>query len=109
MLQNATFDTVLNTMGVECTWDSADGGASFVGRVLFNNPTEALRLQGFEFDPTASQMEFRAGTFTGLKERVDKRATTEFVYINASRFAVMAITAHHDGATFRASLQPNEP
>jgi hypothetical protein len=107
LLQTTVFDNILNVFGVEAEWEAADKGASFVGRVLFNNPTEPLRLQGFEFDPTKYEIEFREGQFPGLKERVDSRKTTEFVFVDGSRYAVLAIVMKYDGKTIRASVQPS--
>lgn len=107
-LRNSVFDTTKAVFGRQAEWIAADGGASFSGRVHFNNPTEALKVQGFEFQADAIEIEYREGEFAGLKERVDKRGTSETITIDSTEYLVRQVVRIHDGSTYLARLVPKQ-
>lgn len=107
VLRDNVFDTIKNVFGYECSWTAIDGGASYTGKVNFQNPTEVLKNIGVQYDENDWMMEYREGDFAGLFERVEKRNTpAEVVTIDSNNYYVMAVIQVHDGATYRAVLKP---
>ncbi len=106
-LQNTVFEQAKSLFGYPCSWTSVDGVATWSGRVLFKNPTERLDVGTFQYDPFRYEMEYKNGDFPGLYERVEGRGNPpEQVEIDGVKYEVRDITAHFDGQTFKATLQP---
>ena len=105
-LRNTVFDNTRAGFGRQAVWMAADGGASFSGLVHFNNPTESLKTLGFEFQVDAIEIEYREGEFEGLKERTDKRNSSEVITIDGTEYLVRQVLQIHDGGTFLAKLVP---
>lgn len=112
-VQEVSFDTVTRTMGYDASWTPSNGGAQQTTKVLLKNPTEKYGYLGNqeyqlpEFDPLHWTMEYREGTFEGLKELADKRnEVSETVTINNQQFFVASVYSKFDGKTFLATISP---
>jgi hypothetical protein len=109
--QDASFDLVTKAMGYDASWTPSSGGSAKTTKVLLKNPTEKQGYLGNqeyqlpEWNPLHWIMEYRKGTFDGLKEAVDQRGT-EHVYVNSQQFFVSAVYSKFDGKTYIATLAP---
>lgn len=106
-MQAGVFEQAKTLFGYAAAWVSVDGLASWTGNVLFKNPNESYRPGGtFQYDPYRYEMEYKAGDFPGLLERVESRGNPETVTIDGKEYHIRDITADFDGKTYRATLQP---
>ena len=112
-LQEVSFDTVSRTMGYDASWTPSNSSTEQTTKVLLKNPTEKYGYLGNqeyqlpEFDPLHWTMEYRAGTFNGLKELADKRnEVSEQVEINGQQFFVAGVYTKYDGKTYLATISP---
>lgn len=103
--QEITFDIVANTMGYNAVWVPSNGGPSVDGRVLFSDPNQKQQVGNINYLPANYSMEYKAGTFDGLKAGVDNNAI-EVVEVCNLRFNVSQVSAKFDGKTFVALLVP---
>jgi hypothetical protein len=105
-IQNAAFATTEAVFGFPASWTPSTGGAAKEATVLFQNPTEQMKLAGVDYDPDAWRMEYRFGEFPGLKELSDGRSSNEVVVISGSEYFVAKIDTKFDGKTLIATLIP---
>lgn len=105
-LQRGVFDTVKSVMGFTASWTPSAGGDAIEKLVLFQNPTEEMKLAGVEYDPTAWRMEYRFEDFPGLEDAVNARASNEVVVIEGTEYYIAKVSKKFDGKTFIAELQP---
>ena len=105
-LSRNVFTTTVDIMGYVATWTPSGGGDSYVAKVHFNNPTEAVQRVGIEYNPTAWQMEYYIGDFPGLKALADGRGSLEVVNVAGYDWYVKTVVKKHDGKTYIAELKP---
>ena len=105
-LQNAAFATAEAVFGFSASWTPSTGGSAVTTKVLFQNPTEQMKLAGVDYDPDAWRMEYRMGEFQALKGLVDTRGTSEIVVIESVEYYVAKISTKFDGKTMVATLIP---
>lgn len=104
-LAGQVFGTISNLHGTEAVWPAA----SMTGKVLFRNPTEAMRIgdaENYEYRPASCTAEYYAGTFDGLREAVDGGGK-EYLIIEGYTFFVTGVTTKFDGKTYVAHLEPD--
>lgn len=110
-LQDAAFDTVLNTMGYEAAWTPSPlSSPTQNAKVLFKDPTQMHRLNGpygdqmkVEYDPFSYIIEYKKGDFIELISNV-RNGLEEIVSIDAVEYYVSKVEAKWDGKTFIATL-----
>lgn len=105
-LQNTAFNTAKAVFGFSASWTPSTGGAPVLAKVLFQNPTEQMKLAGVDYDPSAWRMEYKFGDLPGLKELSDSRGSSEVVLVEGTEYFVAKIDTKFDGKTLIATLIP---
>jgi len=105
-LQRSTFSVIQGVMGFAATWTPAAGGTTLTSRVLFQNPTEDMKLAGVDYDPAHWRMEYQIGDFNGLFTAANARQSAEVVTIEGENYYVRKVSKKFDGKTYVADLQP---
>lgn len=103
-IQRQMFDTVSKMYGYNASWTPSAGGAAVTGRVLLKEPTNEYELNGVEFTPFLSIMEYRQGVLNGLMEAVRSKRN-ETVVVDGVEYFVRTCTAKYDGKTIVAVVQ----
>lgn len=105
-LQRAAFGVIQDVMGFAATWTPAAGGDEKTARVLFQNPTEDMKLAGVDYAPDHWRMEYQIDDFPGLETAANRRQSAEIVEIEGTQYYVRKVSKKFDGKTFIADLQP---
>lgn len=93
----SAFDIVAGTFGYCAYWNG------YQCKALLSEPTQAEMLNGIDYNPRMSMMEYRTGQLPGLFEVVRDHGSA-VIYINARRFVVRQISAVQDGDVYRAQI-----
>ncbi|WP_153799070.1 hypothetical protein [Foetidibacter luteolus] len=125
-IQNTAFDIVTQTFGYPAFWTPSQqdafspeftgefgeyglepNGETQTAQILFKEPTEKFGLSDNDYEIDAYYMEYRKGTFLGLKSSVNA-GSLETVTIETqdgpTDFFVKGIKAKYDGRTIIATL-----
>lgn len=105
-MQQSAFDVITGTMGFAATWAPDGGGDEESATVLFQNPTEEMKIAGVDYDPGAWRMEYYLGDLPGLETAANARASKEVIVIEGTEYYVRKVHRKFDGKTFIAELQP---
>ena len=105
-MQQAAFGVVTGAMGFAASWTPAGGGDEQTARVLFQNPTEEMKIAEVDYDPGAWRMEYKIDDLPGLEDAANARASKEVVIIEETEYYVRKVHRKFDGKTFIAELQP---
>lgn len=105
-LQRTAFSVIQGVMGFAASWAPADGGDTQTARVLFQNPTEDMKLAGVDYAPDHWRMEYQIGDFDGLFVAANRRQSAEVVEIETVEYYVRKVSKKFDGKTYIADLQP---
>lgn len=101
--QKALFDAVGRQFGQDGFW--LTGAVETPGRVLLNEPTgEAALVADLNHASARITIEYRAGVFSGLREKVNTSGSVEKIRIGTRLFLVGSIEAKYDGATLVANV-----
>lgn len=106
-LADGVFSTVTDLMGDKAYWLRSND-EKIEGKVLFKNPTEPINIgdsERYEYRPATATIEYLEGTFSGLKEGVDK-GEQHHVIINEQEYTITEITSKFDGRVYIAHLEP---
>lgn len=107
-LQRSAFGVIQNQMGFVASWVPASGGDEQTARVLFQNPTEDMKLAGVDYDPSHWRAEYQIEDFVGLFEAANARQSAEVVTIEGVDYYVRKVSKKFDGKTYIAELLPAE-
>lgn len=124
-IQNAMFDTITATFGIDAFWVPSQAPAAPVtqpdpeaanvsqgapeapqpiaGRVLFRSPAEVSTLLGIEYQPETFYIEFKRSVFAGLKALVDAKSP-ETITIEGVSYWVRNVYPRFDGQDLIAEL-----
>lgn len=105
-MQKTVFATAGTVFGHVLTWTPSAGDDEITAKVLFQNPTESMKLAGIDYDPTLWRMEYSYEQLPGLKAAVDARGGAETVTIEGVDYYVRVVDTKYDGKTYIAQLQP---
>ena len=73
-------------------------------RVGFKELTEDEKLGGVDYSPNKQRIEYRAGSFPGLKEAVDAGSKSELLVIKGLNYLVRKVDYVVDGDCYIAEL-----
>lgn len=93
-------------MGEQCTWTADGGGTEYSANVLFQNPTEEMKISGVPYDPEAWLMEYKEADFPGLFDLIENKSGTQQVMIADQSFYCLDAAKKFDGKTIVVSLKP---
>lgn len=102
-LQDRVQNIVAQTMGYPASWQPLDGSPLQTATVLLNQPTDKYRLEE-DFEIVRPRMEYKAGDFTGLFERVQKN-NFEIIVINNISYYTTKAEKKYDGKTIIIYLE----
>jgi len=105
-LQDNLFNLTTTVFGYDAEWQPSAGGTLQTAKVHFKKPTSARDVH-YEvvFDPVMHMMEYKFGDFVGLYESV-RANNNETVTIEGIDYYIRQITAHWDGKTYQAQIEP---
>lgn len=104
-LKVRVFDIVTNTMGYDASWTSSESGNILFARVGYKDPSEKQELSGVDsWNPDEPFMEYRIGTFEGLKYLVDNGIVQKVSIDKKGTFEVRKIETKFDGDCYVARL-----
>jgi len=105
-IQDTAFLKVQNVMGEYCTWTPAAGGSEQSAKVLFQNPTEEMKVAGVPYDPEAWIMEYNSNQLVGLFDLIREKSGQQVVNIAGQEFYCGDAVKKFDGNTIVVALLP---